>query len=118
MISFKKLFSSFKNAFSGLKTVFKEEQSFRIQIAIAFIVFIVMFILPLHYLERISLVLVICFVLGLELLNSQLERVCDLITKDYDLRIKRIKDLSAAAVLIASLDALLVGLFILLSHLL
>ena len=117
MISFKKLGFSFKNAFAGFKIVVKKEQSFRLQLIIGVIVIILMFVFDLHPLERIALLLAISFVLGLELLNSQLERVCDLITKEHDVRIKNIKDLSAAAVLVASLCALLVGIFIFFSHL-
>jgi len=113
-----RIFSSFKNAFLGIKLALKEEQSFRIQLVIAFLVVVLMFIFPLSLVERLILVVLCGFVLGLELLNSQLERVLDLIQPKYDSRVKAIKDLSAGAVLIASLTAFLIGLFIILFHLL
>ena len=116
VINFKKLISSFKNAFEGLKTA-SSEQSFRIQLVMAAAVVILMFCFPLRYLEKTILILAISFVLGLELLNSQLERVLDLIETNHNPKIKAIKDLSAAAVLVATFGAALVGFFIFFSYL-
>lgn len=116
VIDFKKLLSSFKNAFEGLKTA-SSEQSFRIQLVMAALVVVLMFFFPLRYLEKTILILAISFVLGLELLNSQLERALDLIETNHNPKIKAIKDLSAAAVLIASLGAALAGFFIFFSYL-
>lgn len=117
MINWPKLISSFKHAFSGLRVAFKEEQSFRIQLFVALVVFVFMFLLPLYFFERIILVLIIGFVLGLELINSQVERVANLVKTDHDPRIKQIKDLSAGAVLVASLSAVVIAIFIFFSHL-
>ena len=48
-------------------------------------------------------------VLSLETINSSIEKLCDLISMDIDPRIKTIKDLSAGAVLIFSVIALVIG---------
>jgi len=112
MINPKKLRKSFKYAFQGLKVAFKEEQSFRVQIAVAIIVVFFMFVLPMHSIARAVLILAIAFVLGLELLNSQIERVLDVIQPNHNPKVKAIKDLSAAAVLIAVVGAVLVGFFL------
>lgn len=117
MIKIKKLRSSFKYAFQGLRITWREEQSFRIQVTVAAFVVLLMFCLSLHYIERAILLLAIGFVLGLELLNSQLERVLDFLQPNHDSRVKAVKDLAAAAVLIASIAAILVGLFIFIPHL-
>ncbi len=116
MIKFSKLKLSFRHAFFGLRMVFKAEQSFRLQVLIAGVVVLLMFYLPLHSLERAVLILSIGFVLGLELLNSQIEDILDLIQPEFDGKVKKIKDLSAAAVLIAALAALVVGLLIFLPY--
>ncbi|MFH0739764.1 MAG: diacylglycerol kinase [bacterium] len=116
IISVRKQANSFKNSFHGLKVAFFEEQSFKIQAVLALVVVILMFSFPLHYIERSILVLAIIFVLGLELLNSQIERALDTAQFDHNPKIKDIKDLSASAVLLASVGALAVGLFIFLSH--
>lgn len=117
IISIRKQANSFKNSFHGLRVAFFEEQSFKIQAVLALVVAILMFSFPLHYIERAILVLSISFVLGLELLNSQIERALDLAQFDHNPKIKDIKDLSTSAVLIAAVGALIVGLFIFIPYL-
>lgn len=118
MINFHKFFTSLKIAISGLRIAFKEEQSFRIQTLIGIIVILFMIALKLNPLEISILVLAILLVLGLELINSQIERFLDLIQPDHHPKIKIIKDISAAAVLVAVLGTIIVGILILLPHLL
>ena len=113
MINFKKLSNSFKSAFKGLGVAIKEEQTFQVQIVVGLIVLILMFFLPLKSIERVILVLLITLVLGMELINSQIERILDFSHLGFHPKIKRIKDLSAAAVLVVSFGALLGGLLIL-----
>ena len=113
MINFKKLSNSFKSAFKGLSIAIKEEQTFQVQIVIGLIVLVLMFLLPLKDIERVILVLLIILVLGMELINSQIERILDFSHLGFHPKIKRIKDLSAAAVLVVSVGALLGGLLIL-----
>ncbi len=113
MIFFKKLGNSFKSAFNGLKIAVQEEETFKFQIIIGLIVLILMFLLPLSSTEKVILVLFITSVLGMELINSQIERILDFSHLGFHPKIKRIKDLSAAAVLVVSFGALLGGLLIL-----
>ena len=113
MINFKKLRISFKSAFHGLSIAFKEEQTLKVQVVVGMIVLILMFILPLQGIERVILILFITSVLGMELINSQIERILDFSHLGFHPKIKRIKDLSAAAVLIVSIGALLGGILIL-----
>ena len=112
IISVRKQANSFKNSFRGLKVAFLEEQSFKIQVIAALVIIVLMFSFGLHNMERAVLVLSISFVLGLELLNSQIERVLDTAQFDHNPKIRDIKDLSTSAVLIASIGALVVGLFV------
>jgi len=116
LINFKKLAASFRNAANGFKEVLKHEQSFRLQIVFAGVVVVLMFYFPLVALERAILILVCALVLGLELLNSQIERALDLVAPHYNYKVKAIKDISAAAVLVAVLAAMLVGFFIFLPY--
>ncbi|MDD5433174.1 MAG: diacylglycerol kinase [Candidatus Pacebacteria bacterium] len=113
----KKLFFSFRNSFHGLKIAFFEEQSFKIQAILALVLFILMFSFPLHSIERAILILAVSFVLGLELLNSQIERMFDMTQFDHNPKVKDIKDLSSSAVLIAAVGALIIGLFIFIPYL-
>ena len=117
IINPRRLFFSFKNSFRGLKIAFLEEQSFKIQVFLGVILVILMFSFPLHHIERAILILCIIFVLGLELLNSQIERVLDLVQLDYNPKIKDIKDFSTGAVFIAAVGTLIIGLFIFIPYL-
>ena len=116
MFDFRKLGFSFKIAFRGLKITVQEEQSFRIQLIIGVLILFLMFYFPLIALERTVLVLTIVLVLGLELINSQVERVLDFLQPNHNMKIKRIKDLSAAAVLVACLGAVFIALLIFLPY--
>ena len=51
-------------------------------------------------------------VISLEMINSAIERYCDLVTTDFHPGIKIIKDVAAGAVLIASITSLIIGLII------
>ena len=118
MINFRKLKSAFKVAFRGFGLVIREEQTFRIQTMIAILVVFFMFYFPLMALERTVLILSIVLVLGLELINSQIERILDLLQPNFDHKIRRIKDLSASAVLVVVIGSVFVGLLIFLPYVL
>ena len=118
MINFRKLRLAFKVAFRGLGLVIREEQTIKIQMIAAILVIFFMFYFPLSYLERTVLILSIVLVLSLELLNSQIERVLDLLQPNFDPKIRRIKDLSASAVLVAVIGSIFVGLLIFLPYVL
>ena len=118
MINFKKLVLAFKVAIRGLGLVIREEQTFRIQVVAAVLVIFFMFYFPLTAPERTILILAIVLVLGLEIINSQIERILDLLQPNFDPKIRRIKDLSASAVLVVSIGSFFVGLLIFLPYLL
>lgn len=116
-IKAKRLKKSLRSSFWGLKIAVKQEQSFFLQALAGLAIILLMFFLPMLNIERALLVLTIGFVLALELINSQVERVVDLIKPENDILAKTIKDLSSAAVLIASVAALAIGAFIILPYL-
>ncbi|MDD5145747.1 MAG: diacylglycerol kinase family protein [Candidatus Pacebacteria bacterium] len=116
MINFQKFLNSLKIALSGLKTALKTEENFRIQALIGFIVIILMFVLGVSVLERSILILVVFVVLSLELINSQIEKFLDLIQPVLHPKVKIIKDLSAAAVLISVFGAIIIGILIFFPH--
>lgn len=117
MLHLRKLLKSFQYALRGLVLVFKQEQNFRIQIFFAVICLILMFVWQLRNLERVALIVVITFVLVLELINSIFERFVDMLKPRLHFYVEIIKDVMAAAVLLASASALIVGLIIFLPHL-
>src|SRR5690606_7767380 len=110
--SIAKRLRSFKFALEGLKTVLREEHNARIHFGIAFFVIVFGLILHINVLEWLFLVIAIGFVIASEIINSAIEHIADFIHPDKNDKIKIIKDISASAVLIASITALVVGLFI------
>jgi len=71
-----------------------------------------MFFFPTRTLERIALFLVIFAVLVVELVNSMFERVVDILKPRIHPYAQLIKDITAAAVLLASVGAVIVGIII------
>lgn len=110
------LSQSFRAAWRGLLVAFKGERTFRVMIALGLIVIAVVSTVPLAAFERLLLLLLTGFVLVLELLNSMVERLADLLKPRLSAYVGEVKDLMASAVLMASFFALLIASFILLPH--
>ncbi len=107
----------FSHAWRGILFAFRAEQSFRIQIAMAVVVLTLGFTFPLATWERALLLLAIAAVLVLELLNSMVERLVDLVKPRLHVYAREVKDLMAGAVLLASFCAVAIGLLVFWSHL-
>jgi undecaprenol kinase/diacylglycerol kinase (ATP) len=58
------------------------------------------------------IVLVIGIVIGMELLNTAIENLVDIVAFRYNYNAKKIKDISAAATLILTITSIIVGLII------
>jgi len=108
--------SSLKHALRGLSLAYKTEKSFRLQLLAALVLIVLLFIFPLMAWERAILLLVAMIVLVLELLNSSVERLVDLIKPQLQQHAGEIKDVMAGAVLIASLFSLFFAALILIPH--
>lgn len=112
MENLKRLFKSFKYAFRGLKYVLKNEQNFQIEVLVGVFIFFLMFIFDIRNSEKVALVLVIFAVLVIELINTIFERVVDILKPRIHPYAQLIKDIMAAAVLLSSIGAVIVGFFI------
>lgn len=104
---------SISHAWQGLVLAFRTERSFRVQTVVAVGVIIVVFVIPFRSIERALLLLATATVLVLELVNSMVERLIDLVKPRMHAYVRDIKDLMAAAVLLASVFSLLLGILIL-----
>ncbi|HLR73745.1 MAG TPA: diacylglycerol kinase family protein [Virgibacillus sp.] len=104
-------------AWQGLIELIKEERNFKIHLAAASIVIIVGMYMRLNYIEWAVICMAISIVLISEALNSAVERIIDYVKPEIHPLAKSIKDISAAAVLIAAIFAVLIGLFIFLPKL-
>lgn len=107
--SFRRFLNSFKFAFRGLRVILEEEQSFLVQILVAATVIFLMFYFDLPAIEKVVLIIVINLILILEIINTAIERVLDIIEPNFDSRVGKVKDLVSAIVLFASLGAVVVG---------
>ncbi|MBP9751560.1 MAG: diacylglycerol kinase family protein [Candidatus Moranbacteria bacterium] len=107
---------SLRHAVRGVRYAFFRERNFQIELALAVLAVALSFALPLSSAERAAIFLVIALVLPMELLNTACERVMDMLKPGLHPYAKAVKDLSAGAVLIASLLAALVGAAIFLPH--
>ena len=96
------LVRSFRAAGRGVQIALKEERTFRVMAACALLVVAAICLLPLAKSERVILLLVTGSVLVLELLNTAIERFTDLVKPRLSLYVMDVKDLMAAAVLLAS----------------
>ncbi|MBI5794572.1 diacylglycerol kinase family protein [Candidatus Uhrbacteria bacterium] len=112
MIHLRRLAKSFSHAIHGVVVVFQSEQNFRIQVAAAILVFFLALFFRVRYEEWIILLFLTGAVLILELVNSILERIVDTFKPRIHPVVKDIKDIMAAAVLIASVIAVMVGVII------
>lgn len=105
----------FKNAFSGLFYSLKEEISLVIHFIIAAIIIVLAGILheKMSWSDWAIIVLVIGFVISLELINTAIENIVDMVSFKFNMNAKKIKDISAAAILVMSISAIIVGLIVL-----
>lgn len=108
----------FACAWNGMKAACRAEQSFRIQLTVAGVVSLAGLIVGLSQTEWLFIVTAIGLVLSLELLNTMIEKTLDLLHPTQHERVKFIKDVSAAAVLISSLASVIVGFIIFVHHVL
>lgn len=100
---------SFNYAFKGVVTFFQQQHNAGIHLVATVVVFALSIIFPVSRFEIVALVLSIGFVWVAEIFNTAIEKAMDFISTEKDNRIKVVKDLSAAAVLVAALAALATG---------
>lgn len=112
MIRLSRLLKSYSYALKGLFKTFHEEQNLRIQIFAGLIVLFLGIYFSISRLEWVILTLAVCLVLTAEIINSAVERVTDVLKPRINSYVKEIKDIMAAAVLLSSLAAVIVGLII------
>jgi diacylglycerol kinase len=113
----KRFLKGFYFAFNGIKYSFKTQLNFRIHVFLAVLALILSYILQIAIYEWIWIIAAISLVLIVELINTAIEALVDLVSPEINLKAGLIKDISAAAVLMAAIFAFLVGCFILLPKL-
>ncbi len=103
---------SFYYAFSGLRHTWKTQRNFRLHVLTGILILSAAFLLRLSYVEILLIGSAIFSVLVMELINTALETAVDMVTRDFHPLAFIAKNVGAAAVLLAALYALLVGLVV------
>lgn len=107
-----KRIESFKHAIHGLRSLFLQEPNARIHLLASIVVLLASWYFDIDRMEWIAVLMCIGMVISAEIFNTSIENICDHISPEYHQRIKIIKDLAAAAVLVTALIALIVAAFI------
>ena len=90
----------------------RSERNFQIEVLALIINLLLIVYLKVTELEA-ALILVVSFsVLSLEILNTCVEKICDIIQPEFDERIKIIKDMAAGSVFLMAMASVVVGVLI------
>lgn len=112
----KRFLGSFGYALRGLPAGWRGQTNIRVMTALAIVAVASGWWTGLSFAEWAALVVVIGLVLALELLNTAGEKLVDILSPEHDDRYGQVKDILAAAVLLASIAAAITGLLIFLPH--
>lgn len=104
--------SSLKHASEGLHYVINNERNMKIHLFVMSMVILCGILFQVSKIEWIICFILFALILSLEIINTAIEALCDLYTKDYHPLIKIAKDTAASAVLISSLLSAVIGLMI------
>lgn len=107
-----KRFKSFSYAFNGLRILLSEEHNSRIHLVASVIAVLAGLLLHISLYEWIAVCFAIGFVFAMELVNTALENLSDVVSPQKHTSIKVVKDVAAAAVFMAALSALIVGMIV------
>lgn len=115
-LNMKKLIRSFHYAFRGVIHLLTDQQNARIHASATILVGILAYLLNVSRIEAAILFIAIIMVFAMEIINTAIEKICDLVDEKDNETIRKIKDGMAGSVLIAATIATVVALLIFLPH--
>lgn len=107
---------SLRFAINGIYHFFRRERNGQIQGVVAVLVIIAGAFFKVSRTEWLALLLCTGLVISLEMLNSAVERICNMYSTEYHPAIKIIKDVAAAAVLWSAAISFIIGLVVFVPH--
>lgn len=110
------IIQSFNSAIEGFIFVIKTQRNMRLHFLLAILALLLGIYLNLEKLEVILLLVTVCLVLLAEMLNTAIEMNADLVSDSYNPKVQAIKDIAAGCVLVASINAFIVGYLLFLSR--
>lgn len=108
---------SFARAGKGIVLLITREWNFRIQLVLAVVAIGLGLFLRISQTEWLFLLITILIVLVAEAINTAIERVTDLVQPKFDRIARDAKDIGAAAVYLAAIGSVTVGIMIFVPHL-
>jgi diacylglycerol kinase len=104
-----KLLKAFGFAMDGIVVFFRHETNGKIQGICAIVALALSAYYRISANEWLWILACICVVIALEMINSAIEKICNIISADFHPTIKVIKDICAGAVLWASIFSVVIG---------
>ena len=114
--SLPKLVRSFLYASKGIVNLLKTEQNARIHLICAILVAVLAYILSISRIEAVILFFAVVLVLAMEITNTAIEKLLDIVKPENSAAVEFIKDAMAGAVLISAIIALVVTALIFLPY--
>ncbi|MFL6559282.1 MAG: diacylglycerol kinase family protein [Bacillus sp. (in: firmicutes)] len=112
------LLGSFSYAIAGIFIAFKSEKNMQFHLSCSIIVLLASYYFSITKIEWIFILFAIGGMFALEIVNTAVERVVDLVTAEFHPLAKQAKDLAAGAVLIYAVVSVITGAVIFLPYLL
>lgn len=103
---------SFKNAFNGFFQAVAKERNMKIHIVVAIMVIILGMLFKLDTPRWMAVIFAIGLVFVCELFNTAIELLTDMVSPEYSKQAKRVKDTSAAAVLVSAAISVIIGIIV------
>jgi undecaprenol kinase len=103
---------TFKFAIEGIRTAFIQEKNIRFHIITSILVIIFASFFSLSQTEWMFILFLIAGMLTLEMINTAIENVVDLVTAQYHPIAKQAKDIAAGAVLVYGILSVTIGIII------
>jgi diacylglycerol kinase (ATP) len=92
-----------------LKDCFLHEKNFQVQFIIAILVSGAGIYFSISSMEWMIILICFALVLSFEIINSAIEKLCNMVCPTFNLSIKKIKDMSASAVLFSAIISFIIG---------
>ena len=113
----KNIKDSFRSALAGLADAWSSERNMRFHAVMAFLAIVLGAWLQLNRIEWLFLFSAVFLVMTMEMMNTSLERVVDLFTREYHPLARLAKNAAAGAGLLAAIYAVIVGMLVILPRL-
>lgn len=109
---FKRVGKKFTNALKGAVVILKEENSLWVHLFATIIVVIFGFIFQVDLVDWALISFAIGLVIGFEILNTAIEHLVDIVSFEYSVKAKKVKDIAALATLFVTFIAIIIGLIV------